>query len=320
MDQNRSRIFAAYAAPVFCGVLLDLGYAILFRPLRYHRLTEFFPIAAGLGMTLLIVTNDFIKPLSLEFAIQSTGEMYCNYDIMKNYPEKKWTIVSSTDSLQLILHKGWHQEVCTFLGKMHNMNADTTVTIPTKYVFFYIEKYPIQYGASNNVSEDFLNLGYVSEEDAAMPAIYEKIARPWRASCSSGQRPLRKNTPRSSRSITRMIPLSATASFRTNIIYIILLLTIHIIRNQPVAMHSNHKEHLHGCAGTYMATSQEGGVSSDHIKIRLHYHVHHHGSHIIFISIFQCSREIYHPGHYQRNSEGQHEIIRSQDGLGRTPE
>ncbi len=172
MDQNRSRIFVAYAAPVFCGVLLDLGYVILFRPLRYHRLTELFPIAAGVAMTFLIITQDFIKPLSMEFAIQSTGEMYCNYEIMKNYPDKKWTIVSSTDSLQLVLHKGWHQEACTFLGKMHNMNADTTVTIPTKYVFFYIEKYPLQYGVANNVTDDFLNLGYVSEEDAAMPAVY----------------------------------------------------------------------------------------------------------------------------------------------------
>lgn len=176
MDQNRTRIFAAYAAPVFCALVLDLGYVILFRPLRYHRLTEFFPIAAGVAMTCLIVANDFIKPLSLEFAIQSTGEMYCNYDIMKNYPDKKWTIVSSTDSLQLVLHKGWHHEVCTFLGDMHNMNDETTVTIPTKYVFFYIEKYPLQYGVANNVSEDFLNLGYVSQEDAAMPAIYKGSA------------------------------------------------------------------------------------------------------------------------------------------------
>ena len=85
----------------------------------------------------------------------------------------KWTIVTSTNSLQLILDRGWHTEVCTFLGDMHELEEDTTVTIPTKYVFFYIEKYPIQYGVANSVSEDFLNLGYISEEDAAMPAIYK---------------------------------------------------------------------------------------------------------------------------------------------------
>lgn len=173
MDQTRTRIFAAYAAPVFCAVVLDIAYVILFRPFRYHRITEFCPIAIAIGMTYLIIAGDFIKPLSLEFAIQASGEMYCNYSIMKEYPDKKWTVVTSTNSLQLILNKGWHYEVCTFLKKMHNMNNDTTVTIPTKYVFFYIEKYPIQYGVANSVTDDFLNLGYISEEDAAMPAIYE---------------------------------------------------------------------------------------------------------------------------------------------------
>lgn len=173
MDQGRVRIFAAYAAPVFCAIVLDLCYVILFRPLKYHKLTEFFPIAAGAVMAYLIIANHFIKPLSLEFAIQPTGEMYCNYKIMREYPDKKWTIVTSTNSLQLVLDRGWHTEVCTFLGKMHNMDDEATVTIPTKYVFFYIEKYPIQYGVANKVSEDMLNLGYVSEEDADMPAIYK---------------------------------------------------------------------------------------------------------------------------------------------------
>lgn len=176
MDQMRTRIFTAYATPLFCGVLLDLVYVVIFRPLRYHRITEFCPIAVAVGMTYLIIVNNFVKPLSLEFAIQSSGEMYCNYDIMKNYPDKKWTIVTSTNSLQLILDKGWHTEICTFLRDMHNMNNDTTVTIPTKYVFFYIEKYPIQYGVANRVTDDFLNLGYISKEDAALPAIYKGSA------------------------------------------------------------------------------------------------------------------------------------------------
>lgn len=173
MDTSRARIFAAYAAPVFCAVVLDLGYTVLFRPFRYHRLTEFFPVAAGAVMTFLIITHDFIKPLSLEYAIMTSGEMYCNYKIMREYPDKKWTVVTSTNTLQLVLHNGWHHEICTFLGDMHNMTDETTVTIPTKYVFFYIEKYPIQYGVANSTADDFLNLGYVSEEDADMSTIFK---------------------------------------------------------------------------------------------------------------------------------------------------
>lgn len=53
------------------------------------------------------------------------------------------------------------------------MTDETTVTIPTKYVFFYIEKYPIQYGVANSTADDFLNLGYVSEEDADMSTIFK---------------------------------------------------------------------------------------------------------------------------------------------------
>lgn len=42
--------------------------------------------------------------------------------------------------------------------------------------FSTLKNIPLQYGVANNVSEDFLNLGYVSEEDAAMPAIYKGSA------------------------------------------------------------------------------------------------------------------------------------------------
>lgn len=174
MDHTRSRIFLAYATPLLFACLADVIYVILCWPLRYHKITETIPVGLTLTLAILTVTYDFIKPLNILYSLQFPGEMKCNYDIMENYPEKRWTIVTTTNSMQSIQEKGWHMEVCTFLSEMEHYSRHTSVTIPTKYVFFYIEKTPLDYGhdAYNLVTEEMVNSGFVSEEAASQQALF----------------------------------------------------------------------------------------------------------------------------------------------------
>ena len=172
MDLARSRIFLAYATPLLIACLVDAVYVILFWPLHYHKITEIAPIGLILVLTCLTLINDFIRPLNIVYSLQLPGEMKCNYKIMDTCPEKRWTVVTTTSSMQTLREKGWHMEVCTFLEKMENYTKYTTVTIPTKYVFFYIEKTPLDYGydAYNLVTEEMANSGLVSENAAARQA------------------------------------------------------------------------------------------------------------------------------------------------------
>lgn len=173
MDGNRARIFLAYSTPLLLGGMLDFIYSLLCWPFKYRRMTEILPITSGVFMLYLLLTLGCIKPLNVLYSLQMAGEMVCNYQIEQRYPDLSWTIVTTTNSLQLIINKGWHMEICTFLGKMHNYTDRTSVTIPSKYVFFYIEKFPLDYAGINFNPESLKYQPHVSESYARQGATFK---------------------------------------------------------------------------------------------------------------------------------------------------
>lgn len=64
-------------------------------------------------------------------------------------------------------------ELCTFLKKMNNYTPDSKVTIPTKYVFFFVEKKPLDFGAFSSVTRELENNGSISKSAAAKKATYK---------------------------------------------------------------------------------------------------------------------------------------------------
>ena len=61
--------------------------------------------------------------------------------IIENIPEKMFTIVSTTEELYQVIEYGYHEELLTFIKQ----SEDKTYTLPTPYVFVFIEKHPIRY-------------------------------------------------------------------------------------------------------------------------------------------------------------------------------
>ena len=173
MDGARARLFLTYATPLYATCLVDIAYAILCRPFRYHRFTEILPIGLTAALVYLTITNHMVKPLNIIYALQLPGEMECNYRIMNEYPDKSWTIVTTTNSYALIRQRGWLYETCSFLEKMDDYTKNKQITIPSKYVFFYIEKYPVDYGSFNLVTEPVNTSEYVSETAAMEKAEYQ---------------------------------------------------------------------------------------------------------------------------------------------------
>ncbi|MCI9152587.1 hypothetical protein D3Z53_22325 [Lachnospiraceae bacterium] len=65
--------------------------------------------------------------------------------IIDSFPKKGYTIVAPTDELYPVILDGWHEELKLFAEKC----TDPEYTLPTEYVFIYIEKKPLLYAQSH---------------------------------------------------------------------------------------------------------------------------------------------------------------------------
>lgn len=76
--------------------------------------------------------------------------------IINTFPKDQFTIVSTTDEIYQINEYGFHEEHLTF---QENYKKDGYY-IPTPYVFFFVEKHPLQYGHNHFFSgPEWLALG-----------------------------------------------------------------------------------------------------------------------------------------------------------------
>ena len=65
--------------------------------------------------------------------------------IIDALPPQTYTVVSTTDEYYQLIETGFHEELLTFAQR----ERDPLYTIPTPYVFLYIEKHPIRYAQNH---------------------------------------------------------------------------------------------------------------------------------------------------------------------------
>ena len=112
---------------------------------------------------------------------QYNGAVISYYNIVKNYPKQKWTIVSSVDEISMVRNIGWHHELSTLVYKL--AEPENKINIPTQDVFFFIEKRPIETNRMNyadNPNFSFPPEMSVSESLAgqSIKEIQEKLSIP----------------------------------------------------------------------------------------------------------------------------------------------
>lgn len=73
------------------------------------------------------------------------GAVMTTYSITDNLPKGSFTIVSPVDETYQIVGYGWHEELVSFI----NQSANSEYTLPSEYVFIYVEKKPIEYAQSH---------------------------------------------------------------------------------------------------------------------------------------------------------------------------
>ena len=131
-------ILAMMAVPV------DLVFSLLH--VRMSSRSMAFLSAAGVAFIYLgtILTGTFHGYLYYELTRYNAAVM-TTQSIIDTLPRYSYTIVSTTDEIYQVIEDGRHEELANFA----NESQRKSYTLPTEYVFIYIEKKPIQYAQSH---------------------------------------------------------------------------------------------------------------------------------------------------------------------------
>lgn len=162
MDENRSSIFFAYTALVCVSLAADGVLILLNRLIRWRHLGNLLSLVLVAALVTGMVSGGRLREKVVnESSLQSDGAALCVFDIMENYPEQKWTIVSCNEERNMVSTVAWHYEVIDFLQSMEDYQPTDEMYIPTQYVFFFVEKNVLNYA----ISPEFTDVdGHVSEQ------------------------------------------------------------------------------------------------------------------------------------------------------------
>lgn len=108
------------------------------------KLMSFLSIPAVAAVVALIVSNGYYHGFLYVLATRYNAAVDVTYSIIDTFPDHQFTIVSTTDELYQVVDYGYHEEVYTFIRSCKKRDY----YIPTPYIFFFVEKKPIQYGNS----------------------------------------------------------------------------------------------------------------------------------------------------------------------------
>ena len=148
MDGARCSIYYVYLLSAALTALAD-GLLYMVLPLRKLRLVRNAVSLAVAAVVLMgMFQNHMIKQSDFSSGFVMNGAITCLSNIIHENEDKTWTIVSANDETQMGLDHGWHYETITFLRGMETLEKNTKVIIPTKTVYFFIEKIPGDYAVS----------------------------------------------------------------------------------------------------------------------------------------------------------------------------
>ena len=151
MQQSRTVIYLDYLLPVLWVLTADRAlYAVLgvWRSKWMQGLLHVSSLGVAVAGCILVVQLGLAKePVPIE-ALQSNEAVTCLTNIIREEPDFSWTIVSAYDEMRMGEDHGYHEELITFLKNMEYVGGISMVTIPSKTVYFFIEKRPIDYTVS----------------------------------------------------------------------------------------------------------------------------------------------------------------------------
>ena len=166
---NRLQIFFYISAALFLGFPVEIIFATIFNHKRRPKISAAATFLCAAALFGAIVYTGNTATTTYSFQVQYNGAIKAYYKIKNEHPALKWTIVSPVDETFMVRNYGWHEELIDFLAKLKTDNVTQTVYLPTDYVFFYVEKRPIDpYRVRYYFNDKIYDSEPVSEKDAAV--------------------------------------------------------------------------------------------------------------------------------------------------------
>ena len=145
MDPARCSIYYAY---ILSGVTVLFADSVVCFFLMIKKVKSYRNVLSLIISMILVVClfqNNLIKKSEFSAGYVTNGAITCLTNIIRENRDKTWTIVSANDETQMGLDHGWHYETISFLRKQETITEDTKIIIPTKSIYFFIEKIPLDY-------------------------------------------------------------------------------------------------------------------------------------------------------------------------------
>lgn len=142
MKEERVRMFVGYFGPVLMGFPFETLAACFGK--WGKRCAEVIGLAAAALCFYVTYEMGYI-PFQTYFYLQTSAAAQACVKITEEYEKNTWTVVSPVEELSLIRGSGYHYELWEFIAGMERYEEDRYLEIPTKYVFFVLEKVPVAY-------------------------------------------------------------------------------------------------------------------------------------------------------------------------------
>ena len=165
MQPSRLCIFFCYSLGLVWALNADAFIVLAFGWLKRKWVENSVCAVMAVGLSVTAVVLGLVRTPVTTGALETNEAIICLTNIIRENKPYTWTLLSANDEHQMIVDCGRHYEMITFLREIRDLKKNPEITFPTEYVYFFIEKQPINYAGSANG----IDLQPVSEEGAQTP-------------------------------------------------------------------------------------------------------------------------------------------------------
>ncbi len=152
------RIFALVSGPRLCSVLQLLSMAVLIIPMdmlfayfdRLRKAQTGYMSAAFVSACVWIVALEFLTGTYHGYLYyqltQYDAAVNVTESIIRSVPARSYTVVAPSDVVGQVRQYGWHEELLHFVDSVYH---EENYTLPTEYIYLYVEKNAIRYAQSH---------------------------------------------------------------------------------------------------------------------------------------------------------------------------
>lgn len=145
IEVKRAVTFFSYTSIVIYAMPFELIYLLLTDRRKWDEAANLVLGASGALLILYFVQTGQVREQPIYWEFQTDGAMKTCLNLIEEKEDKSWTVVSTVNERSTILNDGYHYELLDFVEALDAYTEDSVIQIPTRYVYFIIEKHPLIY-------------------------------------------------------------------------------------------------------------------------------------------------------------------------------